>query len=177
LSCYTEIIVYRKSSTGPRRLRGCLKLQIIFRKRATHYTALLQKMTYEDKASYGSSPHCNCCVEPLKTQQHIASHCVKLQHAATHGSTRQHVKSFASRPLILFPLIVNIRSPDSTKFIATHCYTLQHVKYRASTPLILFPLIITKRSPDSTKVAATHSSTLQHTAAHCNARSTLRPDP
>ena len=37
---------------------GCLKLQVIFRKRACNYRALLRKMTYEDKASYGSSPPC-----------------------------------------------------------------------------------------------------------------------
>jgi len=37
---------------------GCLKLQGIFRKRATNYRALLRKMTYEDDSSYGSSPLC-----------------------------------------------------------------------------------------------------------------------
>jgi len=45
--------------TGWRRLIGCLKLQVNFRKRATNYRALLQKMTYQDKASYGSSPPCS----------------------------------------------------------------------------------------------------------------------
>ena len=44
--------------TGWRRLIGCIKLQIIFRKRATNYTALLRKMTYKDKASYDSTPPC-----------------------------------------------------------------------------------------------------------------------
>jgi len=39
-------------------LIGCLKLQVIFRKRATNYGALLRKMTYKDKASYDSMPHC-----------------------------------------------------------------------------------------------------------------------
>jgi len=42
--------------TGWRRPIGCLGLQVIFRKRATNYRALLQKITYKDKASYGSSP-------------------------------------------------------------------------------------------------------------------------
>jgi len=42
--------------TGWRRLIGCLKLQVIFCKRATNYRALLRKMTYKDKASYESSP-------------------------------------------------------------------------------------------------------------------------
>ena len=43
-------------NTGWRRLIGCLKLQFIFRKRATNYRALLRKMTYEDKASHDSTP-------------------------------------------------------------------------------------------------------------------------
>jgi len=42
--------------TGWRRLIGCLKLQVIFRKRATDYRALLRKITYEDKASYDPTP-------------------------------------------------------------------------------------------------------------------------
>jgi len=46
------------SSTGRRRLIGCLKLQLIFRKRATNYGALLQKITCKDKASYVSTPPC-----------------------------------------------------------------------------------------------------------------------
>ena len=44
--------------TGWRRLIGSPKLQIIFLKRATKYRALLLKMTYKDKGSYGSSPPC-----------------------------------------------------------------------------------------------------------------------
>ena len=39
-----------------RRPIGCLKLQVIFRKRATKYRALLQKKTCKDKAPCGSSP-------------------------------------------------------------------------------------------------------------------------
>jgi len=41
------------------RLIGCLKLQVVFHKRATNYRALLRKMKHKDKASYESSPHCN----------------------------------------------------------------------------------------------------------------------
>jgi len=44
--------------TGWRRPIGCLKLQVIFCKRATNCRALLQEMTYKDTASYGSSPPC-----------------------------------------------------------------------------------------------------------------------
>ena len=42
-----------------RRPIGCLKLQVIFRKRATHDRALSQKMACKDKASYGSTPPCS----------------------------------------------------------------------------------------------------------------------
>jgi len=44
--------------TGQRSPIGCLKLQVIFRKRATSYRALLRKITCKDKASYGCSLHC-----------------------------------------------------------------------------------------------------------------------
>ena len=45
--------------TGWQRPIGCLKLQVIFRKRATNYRALLRKITYKDKAFYGSSSPCS----------------------------------------------------------------------------------------------------------------------
>ena len=47
-------------ATGCRRPIGCLKLQVIFLKRATHRWALLRKTTCKDKASYVSSPPCIC---------------------------------------------------------------------------------------------------------------------
>ena len=59
--------------TGWRRLRGCLELQIIFRKRATNYRALLQKLTYEDTAPYESSPPCNALpANHSKNKMHFA---------------------------------------------------------------------------------------------------------
>jgi len=51
----------RPVSTGWQRPIGCLKLQVISRKRATNHRVLLQKMTYKDQASYGSSPLCTPC--------------------------------------------------------------------------------------------------------------------
>ena len=39
---------------------GCLKLQVIFCKRATNDRALLRTMTYKDKASYEFTPHVYC---------------------------------------------------------------------------------------------------------------------
>ena len=45
--------------TGLRSPIGCLKLQVMFRKRATNYRALLWKIIYKDKASHGSTSPCN----------------------------------------------------------------------------------------------------------------------
>jgi len=43
--------------TGWRRFIACLKLQVILRQRATNYRALLREMTFEDQASYDSTPY------------------------------------------------------------------------------------------------------------------------
>jgi len=51
-------VLYSKWCTGWRRLIGCLKVQVTFRKRATNDRALLREMTHKDKASYDSTPPC-----------------------------------------------------------------------------------------------------------------------
>ena len=51
--------ILKRLCTGWRRLIGCLKLQVIFHKRATNYTSLVRKVTYEDKACYDSTPPCS----------------------------------------------------------------------------------------------------------------------
>jgi len=43
--------------SGWQRLIGCLKLQVIFRKRATSCRDLLRKLTHKDKASYMTLHH------------------------------------------------------------------------------------------------------------------------
>jgi len=50
---------WHRESIGWRRVIGCHKLQIIYRKRAANYGALLRKMTYKDKASYDFTPPCS----------------------------------------------------------------------------------------------------------------------
>jgi len=45
-------------------------LQVIFHKRATNYRALWQKMTYEDMASYDSTPPCSQISGNSFTQNH-----------------------------------------------------------------------------------------------------------
>jgi len=47
-----------REGTGWRRPIGCLKLHVIFRKRANNCRALLWEMTHKDKVSYGSLPPC-----------------------------------------------------------------------------------------------------------------------
>ena len=59
LSCiYIYTHLYKFHRKGWRRPIGCLQSQVMFRKRATIYRALLRKMTYTDKASYDSTPPC-----------------------------------------------------------------------------------------------------------------------
>jgi len=57
-----------------RRPIGCLKLQVIFRNRATDYRALLRKMTYTEMVSCGPWPPCisSLCVtaQKKKSSQH-----------------------------------------------------------------------------------------------------------
>ena len=48
----------QNTHTGWRRCTECLKSPVSFRKKASNYTDLLRKITYTDKASYGSSPPC-----------------------------------------------------------------------------------------------------------------------
>jgi len=56
-----------------RRLIRCLKLQVIFCKRADNYRALLRKMTCEDKASYDSTPPCMRVSDDSYVPRHIPS--------------------------------------------------------------------------------------------------------
>ena len=51
-------VIFNGTTTW-RRLIKWLKLQDIFRKRATNYGALLRKITYKDKASYDPTPPCS----------------------------------------------------------------------------------------------------------------------
>ena len=74
----THTCVYIKpanvSGAGWRRPIGCLKLQVIFRKRATNYWALLRKMTYKDKVSYDSTPLCTCPHSHTKVNMYVYIH-------------------------------------------------------------------------------------------------------
>jgi len=74
-SCNTYIYISEEPQTKSRaqwtlylpwrRHKECLKLQVIFRRRATNHRALLWKMTCRDKASCESSPLCTCHVTQM----------------------------------------------------------------------------------------------------------------
>jgi len=67
--CFSPLCraLLRQKPTGWRRPTGCLQLQVILRKRAIHFRVLLYKMTYKDKASYGSLLPC-MRKEPLRNE-------------------------------------------------------------------------------------------------------------
>jgi len=67
------------------------KLQVIFRKRATNYRALLQKMIYKDKASHGSLPPCTRVRKTRWMSLSVAVCCSVLQCVAVCCSVLQCV--------------------------------------------------------------------------------------
>ena len=82
-TCEPFISYICKRSTRWRRPIGYLKLQVIFRKRATNHRALLRKMTYEHRASSVTTPPCK-----TRTHTHASTH--THTHTHTHASTHTH---------------------------------------------------------------------------------------
>jgi len=66
-------LMKRQELLFSRTLIGCLKLQVVFHKRATNYSALLRKMTHEHETSFVSHTQVKvpsfCWTKPLKIQQ------------------------------------------------------------------------------------------------------------
>jgi len=60
----------------------CIKLQVVFRKKATNHGALLRKMTYEDKASYDSGlvfkEACHVHIQCLIAVAQVSFRCVSF---------------------------------------------------------------------------------------------------
>jgi len=80
---YPSISPEMNSSTDAawRRPLGCLKLQVIFRKRATKYRAILREITYGDKALNDSTPPCTSIAHTHLSTEHIhlsISRCIAL---------------------------------------------------------------------------------------------------
>jgi len=93
--------------TGWRRRTGCLKLQVIFRKRASNYRVLLRKITSKDRASYGSLPLWSKVCVAMNSQGYItalALCCDMLQYVAACFCVLQLVLSVAAQHI---PLLIN----------------------------------------------------------------------
>jgi len=118
-----QVCVY----TGWRRPIECLKLQVILRKRATNYRALLREMTHKDKASYGSSPLCSQYPMVRSLPQHTG-----LQHTATHRNTLQHTSPLACVDSLMLGCGRSIS--NTLQHTATHYNTLQHTATQCSSP-------------------------------------------
>jgi len=127
--------------TGWRRLIGCLKLQLIFRKRAINYRALVQKMICKDKASYGSSSPCTSAPAPRLqsdtqyaqilslslslSHTHTHTHIHPPTHTHTHSHTFTHTHSLSIAHTHRHTELpeVNVTSPNT---IHTNRYTHRH---------------------------------------------------
>ena len=97
-----------KMHTGWRRPIGCLKSQVIFRKRATTYRALLQKMTCKDKVFDGSSPPCRMHTIDKRHLMHllhpmifsiVSTECLPLDHGVYEESQLSSRKELQARTL------------------------------------------------------------------------------
>ena len=167
-------------STGWRRLIGCLKLQVIFCKRATNYRALSRKMTYEEQGSCHSTPPCvdTCGVDiwegldvvmyGLETCRHMGkprSGHVWTRNMQNRRMWRRHqqigcnngISGFHENfppppPLLQLSVDVQLlnRHVGGLGSRYVHCNTLQHTAAHCNT----------------LQHTATHCSTLQHTAIH-----------
>jgi len=146
---HTAALVF---STGWQRPIGCLKLQVIFRKRATNYRALFREMTYKDKASHGCSPPCNVlssthllrcvavyrrvslyvavCCACCSVMQHVAA-CCSVLHDSCDAVCCSMLQCVAVCNRILMPEINSrtIRVPSVLQCVARHfcCSVLQCV--------------------------------------------------
>jgi len=142
--------------TGWPRPIGCLKLQVVFRKRATEYWAQLQKMTYKHEASYDSMPPCmrDLGIREIfihEREEHIYERDEHMS-TATHCNPLEYLPNFAGLK----------RTVNTLQHTATHCNTLQHTATHCNTPAQC-------RSCEAhCQHTATLPNTLQHTATHCN---------
>ena len=116
-----------------RKVIRCLKLQVIFRKRATMYRALLQKMTCRDKASYDFTPPCNDSQrqqerETEREREHTECECEQESWVMSHVWMRHVTHMQASGTLCAVICLLNTHcdfafSYVSKKLGASHSHT------------------------------------------------------
>jgi len=124
-------------NTGWWRPIGCLKLQVIFRKRVTNCRALLRKITYEQEAPSVTTPPCMCMctyksnvclyVESRHTSRHIThvSTCTHTHtHTHTHMYARAHAQTHIHTPAHTCTLVYTHARIRTHKIFLAHTYTL-----------------------------------------------------
>ena len=155
--------------TGWRRLIGCLELQVISRKRATKYAALLRKITYKHEASYGSSPPCmswliksteiNGCDDSYEIVSWLIGGDLMTHMRWFHHSVPAHEYSNDRHMCTWSPWHLS----RTIQHTATHCSTLPHAATHCNT------LQHTAAHYNTLQHTTTHCSTLQHSATHFDA--------
>jgi len=111
---------------------GCFKLQVIFRKRATNYRALLRKMTYKDKASYGSLPPCIHIVEYAYIifvyYMYVCTHAYNIK--TLHFRITNHGRETGLRIQVLgFRYVQNVRVSTISIHIYIYIYIFIYYTY------------------------------------------------
>jgi len=100
----THSLCLTLSLTRWQRCIGGLEWQVSFRKRATNYWAVLREMTYQDKASYGSSPPCTSLLISIRkrTAYMIWLFCGKRLVKIRHPSSRWQRHISCPRRWVIF---------------------------------------------------------------------------
>jgi len=118
------------------------KLQVSFRKRATNYRALLRKMTYENKASYASSPLCTymppglggtrtCTQKAVCTRKHIYIYIYIYVQTLTRYTYAPRPLGPARRPPKETLMLLKVLGRNSQKSALSSIFTTQNC-YRAA---------------------------------------------
>ena len=131
---------------------GCLKLQVIFRKRATNNRALLRRMTCEDKAPYDSTPPCSSNTRKKAGESAQESEIEQSVQESWRDRTRKREKTRENAR-------DRARKREKTREKARES-ALESKRERA-------------REGEELQRTAAHCNTLQHTATHCNTRNSL----
>jgi len=112
-------------------------LQVIFRKRATNYRALLRKMTYEDKASYDSTPPCKIYHTHTDTEPYHITHLL-TQRDVTPTDTKTYIYTHRQCEISFYIITyynISYHTPIDTERcdthrlqdVLTHPQTLRHI--------------------------------------------------
>ena len=127
-------------------------LQVIFRRGATNYKAILRKMTYIDKAFYGFPPpsiyFITLCIIIYSRVDLVGSSLQLTSDSNNGGNRAQQMSANANSGAGLFNFGYSYPHCSTLQHAATHCSALQHVVTCCDT--------------------LQHCNTLQHTETHCN---------